>query len=157
MKSSLHSLIPFLPLFSITFDCRLSQFSAATAISSHLSSRSSTLHSILAAWDPRYMAWGGLTENTASFIVSCWFPAAEMCLPHSCVATRARTYRERRLQHLLYYCVTSERTWRVPLLRVYGPSRTDVCFSASTVLALSKSATICIVRFAEESVRWRIK
>jgi hypothetical protein len=30
MKSSLHSFIPFLPLFSITFDCRLSQFSAAT-------------------------------------------------------------------------------------------------------------------------------
>jgi hypothetical protein len=31
MKSSLHSLITFFPLFSITFDCRLSQFSAATA------------------------------------------------------------------------------------------------------------------------------
>jgi hypothetical protein len=31
MKSSLHSLILFLPIFSTTFDCRLSQFSAATA------------------------------------------------------------------------------------------------------------------------------
>jgi hypothetical protein len=30
MKSSLHSLIPFLSLFSNSFDCRLSQFYAAT-------------------------------------------------------------------------------------------------------------------------------
>jgi hypothetical protein len=31
MKSSLHSLIPFTTLFSITFDCQLYQFSAAIA------------------------------------------------------------------------------------------------------------------------------
>jgi hypothetical protein len=31
MKSSLHSLIPFLSFFSFTFDCRLCSFSAATA------------------------------------------------------------------------------------------------------------------------------
>jgi hypothetical protein len=85
---------------------------------------------------------GRTTENTASSIVACWFTAAEMCLPHSCVATSAaRIHRERRLQRL-FYPVTSQRMWRVPLLRVYGPLPGNDCFSASTVLALSKYATI---------------
>jgi hypothetical protein len=83
------------------------------------------------------------TENTASSIVACCFTAAEMCLPHSCVATRAaRIHRKRRLQHLSYCCVTSQRTWRVPLLRVYGPLPSNDCFSAAIVLSLSKYATI---------------
>jgi hypothetical protein len=48
MKSSSHSLIPFLPLFSITFNCRLSQFSAATVISgTRLNSNSSCVRSSL--------------------------------------------------------------------------------------------------------------
>jgi hypothetical protein len=66
-----------------------------------------------------------------------------MCLPDSCVATSAaRIHRERRLQYLFYSCVTSQRTWRVPLLRVYGPLPSNGCISASTVLALSKYATL---------------
>jgi hypothetical protein len=95
MKSSLHSLIPFLPLF-----CQLptpelnsilccngqlqnsTQFSATTANSGT---------QLSAAWDPRYIASGRLphTENTPSSIVACWFTAAEMCLPHGCVTTSA--------------------------------------------------------------------
>jgi hypothetical protein len=66
-----------------------------------------------------------------------------MCLPHSCVATRAvRTHRERRFQSLFFCCVTSQRTWRFPLQRVYGPLPSNGCFSVSKVLALSKYATI---------------
>jgi hypothetical protein len=66
-----------------------------------------------------------------------------MCLPCSCVATSAElTHRERHLQHLFYCCVKSQLTWCVPLLPVYGPLTSNGCFSASTVLALSKYATI---------------
>jgi hypothetical protein len=56
MKSSLHSLISFLPLFSIPFDCRHSQFSAETANSgSRLNSNSSCMRSSLCSLgaDPR--------------------------------------------------------------------------------------------------------
>jgi hypothetical protein len=138
MKSTLHSLIPFLPLFSITFDCRLSQFSAATAsYGTQLHSNSSCVRSSLRSLgqDP--------TENTTFSIVASRFTAAEMCLPHSCVATSAaRTHWQRRLQHLFYCCVTSPRTWRVPLLRVYGPPPSNDCSSASTVLVSSKYGTI---------------
>jgi hypothetical protein len=107
----------------------------------------SKLNSILslAVWDH----CGGPTENTASSIVVCWFTAAEMSLQHSCVATSAaRSHRERHLQHLFYCCVTSQRTWRVPLLRVYWPLPNNGCFSASTVLALSKYTTLLF--FLEE-------
>jgi hypothetical protein len=84
------------------------------------------------------------TENTASSIAACWFIAAEMCLPHSCVATSAtRTHRERCLQHPFYCCVASQRTSCVPLLNMYGPLHSNGCFSASTVPALSKYATLC--------------
>jgi hypothetical protein len=48
MKSSLHGLVPFLPLFSITFYCHLSQFTAATANSrTRLNSNSSYVRSSL--------------------------------------------------------------------------------------------------------------
>jgi hypothetical protein len=48
IKSSLQSLIPLLPLFSITFECRFSQFSAASANSGiRLSSNSSCLRTSL--------------------------------------------------------------------------------------------------------------
>jgi hypothetical protein len=58
-----------------------------------------------------------------------------MCLPYSCVATSAaQTHRERRLQLLFCCCVTSQRMWRVPLLRVYRPLPSKGCFSASTLL-----------------------
>jgi hypothetical protein len=74
------------------------------------------------------------------------FTAAEICLPHSCVATSAaRIHRERRLQHIFHCYVTSQRTQRIPLLRVYGPLPDNGCFSASTVLALSKYATIILL------------
>jgi hypothetical protein len=68
MKSSLRSLIHLFALFSITFECRLSEFSAATANSgTRFSSNSSRSRShsyfttgglppMLAAWDPRYIA-----------------------------------------------------------------------------------------------------
>jgi hypothetical protein len=47
-KSSLQSLIPFLPLLSITYDCRHSQFSASTVISrTSLSSHPSCVRSPL--------------------------------------------------------------------------------------------------------------
>jgi hypothetical protein len=139
MKSSFHRLIPFLPLFSITFY-------TADCLSCLLQLPTLDLTSILAPWDPRYIASGSTNRKTASSIVACWFTAAERCLPHSCIATSAtRTHRERRLQHLFYCCVTSQRTWRVPLLRVYGPLPSNGCFSASTVLALRKYATVCNV------------
>jgi hypothetical protein len=107
MKSSLHSLIPILPhLPKYSAKCQLRRlsilFSAATAVSSHLSSRSSTLDCLL-IWNPGtqlnsnfscercslYSLGAAPTENIASSSVACWFTAAEMCLPHSCVATRA--------------------------------------------------------------------
>jgi hypothetical protein len=82
-------------------------------------------------------------QNTASSIIAYWFTAAEIYLPHSCVATSAtRTHTERRLQHLFYCCLTSQRTWRIPLLRVYGPLPRNVWFSNSTVLPLSIYATV---------------
>jgi hypothetical protein len=88
-------------------------------------------------------AGGGPTENTPFSIFACWFTAADMCLRHRCLATNAaRTHRKRRLQLLFYCCMTSQRMWRVPLLRVYGPLPSKGCFSASTVLALSKYATV---------------
>jgi hypothetical protein len=95
--------------------------------------------------DPVLFIWagGGPTENTASSIVACWFTAAEMCLPHRCIATSAAlTHRQSRLQHLLYCCVTSQRKQRVSLLRVYGPLPSNGCFSASAVLALMKYSTV---------------
>jgi hypothetical protein len=81
-KSSLHSLIPFLPLFCQLR--RLSQFHAATANSgTRLNSDSSCERSSL------YSLGAAPTENTASSIVTCWFTSTEMCLRHLCVATRA--------------------------------------------------------------------
>jgi hypothetical protein len=81
----------------------------------------------------------GSTENTTSCIDAWCFTAAEMCLPHSCLPKSAAwTHKKRRLQHLLYCCVTSQRTWRIPMLRVYGPLSSNGYFSGSTVLALSK-------------------
>jgi hypothetical protein len=56
----------------------------------------------------------------------------QICLPHSCVAkSAARAHREHRLQHLFYCCVMSQRTWRVPMLRMYGPLPSNGSFSAS--------------------------
>jgi hypothetical protein len=46
---------------------------------------------ILAAWESCYIASRRPpTENTASSIIVCWFTAAGMCLPHSCVSTSRR-------------------------------------------------------------------
>jgi hypothetical protein len=128
MPSPLYSLIPFSPLF-----CQLSTPELNSVL-------------LLAACGSRYTVSGGLTtENTTLSVVACWFIAPEMCLQHSCVATSAvQTHRERRLQHLFYCCVTSQRTWHVLLLRVYGPLPRNGCFSSFTVLALSKYATILI-------------
>jgi hypothetical protein len=85
MKTSLHSLIPILPLFAITFDCWLSQFSAAASANSGTrhSSNSSCMRS------PLYGLGAVPTENAASSIVACGFTAAEMCVTNSCIATRA--------------------------------------------------------------------
>jgi hypothetical protein len=63
---------------------RLNQFPAATANSgTQLNSNFSCVRSSL------YSLGAAFTENTASSSVACWFTTAEMCLPHSCVATRA--------------------------------------------------------------------
>jgi hypothetical protein len=151
MRTSFHSLIPFLPLFSITFDCWLSKFPAAAANSgTRFNSYSSCVRSSL------YSLGAAPTENTASSIVACWLTAA-VCLPLSCVATTtARTHWEHRLQHLFCCCVTSERTWRVPLLHVYGPSPSNGCFCASTVLALSEYATIYYFLVHFLCKKWRV-
>jgi hypothetical protein len=95
--------------------------------------------------------WGRPTENTGSSIVACWLTAAEMRLP--------RTHREHHLQHLFYCCMTSQYTWHIPLLHVYGPLPSNNCFSASIVLALSKYATIfflinCISFIAFNLIDW---
>jgi hypothetical protein len=124
-------------LFSIIFDChlkRLPQFS--TNCSFGTPEFDSIL--ILAGWDPRYIA-SERTHRKHLFLYCC-------LLIHCCKGA-ARTQRELRLQHLFYCCLTSQRTWRVPLLRMYGPSPGNSCFSASTVLTLSKYATIFYVRF----------
>jgi hypothetical protein len=124
MKPSLHNLIPFFSIIQPTANSGDSLnsllqpptpeldaiLSATTTISSHLSSRSSSLDSILilVEWDLPYIV---SEENTASTNVACWFSAAEMCLPHSCIATRtARTLRELPLKHLLYFGVMSQRS-----------------------------------------------
>jgi hypothetical protein len=116
----------------ITHEIFFSQSKSFLAISSQSASTADSLNSllqlptpeldsilILSAWDPRYIASGRYTESTASSTVACWFTTAEICLPHSCVATRAaRIHRERSLQQLFNCCVTSERTRRIPLLHV---------------------------------------
>jgi hypothetical protein len=61
MKSSLHSLISLLPLFPITFDCRLSQFSPATANSgTRLNSNSNQSHSYFttSGFPQMSLSWG---------------------------------------------------------------------------------------------------
>jgi hypothetical protein len=70
----------------------------------------------------------------------------------------ARTHRERCLQHIFYCCVMSQRTRCVPLLRVYGPLSSNGCFSAPTVPASSKYATIyCTVQDLRFSpVLWNV-
>jgi hypothetical protein len=87
---------------------------------------------VLTAWDPRYIA-------------------------------SERTHRECRLQHLFYCCVTSPRTClpsrsiatavRVTYCDTYYCVRTlpsNGCFSATTVLILSKCTTIYISQFENE-------
>jgi hypothetical protein len=91
MKSSFHRLVPFLPSVSfaelnsrLTVHVELDSFFLTTA--SYLSSKSNCVRYSL------YSFGAALTENTASSIVACWFTVAEMCLPHSCIATSlART------------------------------------------------------------------
>jgi hypothetical protein len=84
--NSLHSLIPFSPIFLIT-NCQIrnsTQYSVATASSgTQLSSNSSCLRSSL------YSLGAAPIWNTASSIVACWIAAAEMCLPHLRLAASA--------------------------------------------------------------------
>jgi hypothetical protein len=120
----------------------LTQFSAGTAISSHLTSRSSTLDSviILAAWESRYIASGRPPQKTP-FSLYCWV-LIHYCMDVFTALLRSRALRGTQKTPLFYRYVTSQRTWRVSLLRVYGPLPSNGCFSASTVLALSKYSTI---------------
>jgi hypothetical protein len=76
MKSSLHSLIHFLPLFSVTSDCRLSQFSAPTANSgTQPSFNSSCVRSLL-------YSLGADPQKIPLPPVACWYTTAEMrCEP----------------------------------------------------------------------------
>jgi hypothetical protein len=73
MKSSLHSLIPFLPF--------LFNYSACSGDSPN--SNSNCLRSSL------YILGAVPTENTTFFTAACWFTAEEMCLLHRCIATSA--------------------------------------------------------------------
>jgi hypothetical protein len=119
-----HLALPTLSILWCKYQLRNStQFYAATSFSSHLTSRSSTLDSvlILAAWDPHYIA-SRLTHRKHLFLYYC-------VLIHCCrdvftaqlsATSAARTHRERRLQHLLYCCMMSQRTWCVPLLLFTG-------------------------------------
>jgi hypothetical protein len=88
----------FLPLFSVTFHCRLSQFSAATANSgTRLNSNCSCVRSSL------YNLWSDRTENAvSSSIAEYWFTDAEMFLPHCCVAMRSSRTTE---DTALYCCM----------------------------------------------------
>jgi hypothetical protein len=90
-----------------------------------------------AAWDPHCVA-SGRTHRKHRFFHYC-------VLIHCCrnvftallYSNKQGTHRERRLQNIFHCFVTSQRTWRVPLLRVYGPLPSNGYFSTSTVLALS--------------------
>jgi hypothetical protein len=82
--------------------------------------------------DPRYIA-SRRTQRKHCFLYCCvLIHCLQRCLPHKCVAMSvARTHRKRRLQHLFYCCMTSQRTWHIPLLRVYEPLPSNGSFSAS--------------------------
>jgi hypothetical protein len=118
MKSSLHSLIPFLPLF-----CQLPTLETPAVL-------------ILAAFEilviqPR----SGPTENTAFLLLR-----VDLLLQR--YVYRTVTYQRLRRGSTENAacntsCLTSQRTWHVPLLRVYGPLASNGCFSASTIFALS--------------------
>jgi hypothetical protein len=106
MKSSLHNLIPFLPLLlNYSANCqfrRLLKFSAVTDNSgTQLNSNSSCLRSSL------YSLRAVHTENTASSIVACWFTAAEKCLPHRCPAKSAARTTENTSLLLLHSFVSA--------------------------------------------------
>jgi hypothetical protein len=122
MKPSLCNLIPSLPLF-----CQL----PTPGFDSIL---------ILAAWDPRCIASGRTHRKHCCLYCCMLIHCCRVCLPHRCIATSAaQPHRECRLQNLFYFYVTSQRTWRVPLLRVYNG-----CSSTSAVLTSTKYATIWI-------------
>jgi hypothetical protein len=98
MKSSLHDLITFLPLFcqlptpSILRCNYLSSLIFAklnTRLTAHLNSRIQRSSNFSCMRSSIYSLGKAPTEKTASTIVECWFTAAVMCLQHYCVATRA--------------------------------------------------------------------
>jgi hypothetical protein len=125
MKSPLHSLIPFLPLFSIIFGCQLS----VLCWNFQLRRLNTKLHLpipeldsilILAAWDPRYTASRRI-HRKHRFLYCCVFiHCFRYVFTGQLRSNEHWAYRERRLQHLLYCYVTSKRTWCVPMLRVRG-------------------------------------
>jgi hypothetical protein len=98
--------------FAATPNSGTSQFFAATPNSgTRLGYISTCVRSLL------YNLVADSQKTLLSLFVACWFTAADMCLPHSCVATSAaRTHRKRRLQNLFHCCVTSQHMWGVPLL-----------------------------------------
>jgi hypothetical protein len=117
MKSSLHSLIAFLPfLLNYSANCQLwrhPQFSAATAnsgtrLNSNSSRPSSSLYNLRVAPTGNMFL---LLLRVDSLLQSCVY-----C---SCAAmSAAQSHRKCRLQHLFYRCVMSQRMWRIPLLCV---------------------------------------
>jgi hypothetical protein len=146
MKSALHSLIPFLPFL-------LNHFRLPTL--SILSCNCPLRNAIPAARDPRYITSGRPpTENTASSIVAYWFTVAEICLSHGCVSADPQRLPLATplilLRDVTAYVLTqslhSNRCMRhVSWHLFYCCMRTlpsNGCFSASTVLVLSKCATV---------------
>jgi hypothetical protein len=118
----LHSLISFLPLISIIFDCRLSKFSAATANPrTQLNSNSSCARSLL-------YNLGADPQKTPLPLLLCVDSLLQKCLSHSCIATSAaQTHSECHLERLFYCCMMSQHTWRV-LLHVYRALPSNGCF-----------------------------
>jgi hypothetical protein len=135
MKYSLHGLIPLSPLFSITFDCRLSQFSAATAnTGTRLNSSSSCVRSSLYSLgaDPQKTPLPLLSRVDS--LLQGMFTAQLRSNERG--ADPQRTPLSTPL--LLLRDVTAYMT-RSSAACVRA---SNGCFSASTVLALSKYATI---------------
>jgi hypothetical protein len=138
MKSSLHSLIPFLPLFSVTFNYRLSILFCRLPTTEPYSVL------VLAAWDLHYVALGWI-HRKHSILYCC-------LLIHCCrdvFITQLHSNECGVYPHLFYCCVTSQHIWWVPLLHVYGPLPSNSCFSASTVS--------CFEQICHSTVTWHLK
>jgi hypothetical protein len=137
MKSSLHSLMSFLPfVVNYSANCQFRRLNQILFCNCHLFSLNfaelnSRLYLNSSCVRSSYIALGRTTENTAFSMVACWFAATEICLPHSCVV----------IQPLHINACTHNVPWHLLYYYVQALPSND-CFSASTVLALDKRHNI---------------